>query len=1096
MMLPFRPLVAKATVPLAGMPVQPTSRIVKQRRHHHTDADWEDQKRIIFRLYIAEDRNAEDVIEILARDFAFKASRRQIFKKFKKWKMEKNKKRHREEEGQDPGFGSSGRSVPEDTMSQFAKRHTTSAVAAVASSMPTPPSISYFTSVGDHDTTTLGQCIPQAPWGTPSVLSPTNLLYMHASPAIEHLEFSYNPLDMIDFKTPRLSPNCDVAPWLPQTSHFPRSPQPADPSTAAVVRTPSPTPFIMQLDNLPWFKFQVLFCTFLKEEGIDFCGHITSYDPSLDHPSNCSDIRRGVSIMDGLQLWLSMSEERINLRYLLDVLGEQRGSDLGFIDESEFGPILDVLTTSWTSDSPTLNTEENIRTLYSYFRPFVLERYDGELLEGAARILGPLYDGLLQFLNYTFNLLSNNLLSESDVDKIVQWIDETQGYELFAKLLSTKSSTIEALASNLLPSALRLKNVPFTRIILRAGVNPNSPMGYRNTSPLQYIAKHGDIELVRILLDAGADVNAPPTGSVEQDMHTALQAAAKSGNLELVQILLDVGADVNAPATIKDGCTNHGYTALQAAALTGNIELVQLLLNAGADVNAPPGNFGYTAIQAAAIGENIALFQTLLNVGADINAPPSPNGGSTALQAASKNENIELVQILLSSGADVNASPSRHRGHTALQAAAQAGNIELVRNLLDAGADVNTRGYIALRAAAKTGNIELAQLLLNAGAGVNASPSGGATITTRDGRLLDLDAGTALQVASFSGNIRMVQILLDAGADVNAPPPYLGCTALQAAAEKCNIKLIKILIDAGADINAPPSQFGGRTALQAAAMNGNIDLVQVLLDAGADINTHAARILGYTALQAAAINGNIELVQILLGASADINAPPSECEGYTALQAAAEIGNIDLVQVLVDAGADINAPPSRDKGCTALQMTAKNGNIKLVKILLSAGADINAPPSRSHGSTALQAAVVNGNIELVEILLNAGAEVNAPPSQEWGGKTALQAAAIRGQIRIAQLLLQAGADVNAAPAIQGGRTALEGAAEHGRLDLLQLLIDAGADMNRLQFIRALKFAVINGHAAVCRLLNRSQEGGWISPTEARQMKEPEDQFSI
>jgi hypothetical protein len=72
-MLPFRPLVAKATVPLAGTSAQPNSRIVKQRRHHHTDTDWEDQKQTIFRLYIEEYRSAEDVIEILARDFAFKA---------------------------------------------------------------------------------------------------------------------------------------------------------------------------------------------------------------------------------------------------------------------------------------------------------------------------------------------------------------------------------------------------------------------------------------------------------------------------------------------------------------------------------------------------------------------------------------------------------------------------------------------------------------------------------------------------------------------------------------------------------------------------------------------------------------------------------------------------------------------------------------------------------------------------------------------------------------------------------------------------------------------------------------------------------------
>jgi len=175
--------------------------------------------------------------------------------------------------------------VPEDKIPHFAKRQTISAIAALASSgmfwhdrgvapelmsyleVPTPRSICYFTSVGDHDTTVPGQSTLQAPPGTPSLLSPTNLLHMHASPAIEHLEFSYNPPDMLDLRTPRLSPNGDVAPWLLQTIHSPPRSQPAEPSTAVVVRTPALTPFKVQLDNLPWFKFRVLFCTFLKAQG-------------------------------------------------------------------------------------------------------------------------------------------------------------------------------------------------------------------------------------------------------------------------------------------------------------------------------------------------------------------------------------------------------------------------------------------------------------------------------------------------------------------------------------------------------------------------------------------------------------------------------------------------------------------------------------------------------------------------------------------------------------------------------------------------------------------------------------------------------------
>jgi len=175
---------------------------------------------------------------------------------------------------------------------------------------------------------------------------------------------------------------------------------------------------------------------------VDFCDSFTNYDQSLDYPTNCSDVHRGISIIDGLRLRLSMPEESINLRYLLDLREEPYRIDLGVIDESGFSTIIDVLFASWTSDSPLLNTEENTHTMHSYFRPFILERHDGELLDGAIRILGPLYDGLLQFLNYTINLLSNNLLSENDVDKIIRWIDEIQGYELFVKLLSTKSLTL------------------------------------------------------------------------------------------------------------------------------------------------------------------------------------------------------------------------------------------------------------------------------------------------------------------------------------------------------------------------------------------------------------------------------------------------------------------------------------------------------------------------------------------------------------------------------------------------------------------------------------------------------------------------------
>ena len=53
-----------------------------------------------------------------------------------------------------------------------------------------------------------------------------------------------------------------------------------------------------------------------------------------------------------------------------------------------------------------------------------------------------------------------------------------------------------------------------------------------------HAAKNGHIEVVRLLLDNGADINANFFGS------TALKYSAMNGHVEVVKFLLDKGADV------------------------------------------------------------------------------------------------------------------------------------------------------------------------------------------------------------------------------------------------------------------------------------------------------------------------------------------------------------------------------------------------------------------------------------------------------------------------------------------------------------------------------------------------------------------------
>jgi ankyrin repeat protein len=373
---------------------------------------------------------------------------------------------------------------------------------------------------------------------------------------------------------------------------------------------------------------------------------------------------------------------------ILDLLEEQSGVAQQVRDDLRLGYIINALFTSWASPGPR-SIEQHVYTLHSYLRPFVCEMPDHRLLEDVEKVTGHLPDAFLLFLMYMINQISNNLLYEEHINSIIQWLDYINGYGLLTKLLALQGPTMEAFASNLLPAAIRQKDETLVSTLLDVGVNPNSPMGYGRKLPLVLAVELGNSNITKILLKAGADVNAPPA---DGGGRTALQAAVKEANIELVKILLDAEADVNAPPP-----NLHGSTALQAAAEEANIELVKILLKAGADVYAPPDDFhGRTALQAAAAKGNIDLTEILIEARVDINAPPSPYMGVTALQAAAIGGYIRVAHLLLDAGADVNAAPASEHGRTALEGAAEHGRIDMLQLLINAGADMH--GSVLTRA--------------------------------------------------------------------------------------------------------------------------------------------------------------------------------------------------------------------------------------------------------------------------------------------------------------------------------------------------------------------------------------------------------------
>ncbi|XP_014553175.1 hypothetical protein COCVIDRAFT_75541, partial [Bipolaris victoriae FI3] len=104
--------------------------------------------------------------------------------------------------------------------------------------------------------------------------------------------------------------------------------------------------------------------------------------------------------------------------------------------------------------------------------------------------------------------------------------------------------------------------------------------------PRYYAALLGLSAIARILLDQGADVNAPGG-----KCGNALNAASQEGHKQVIRMLLDKGADIN----VQGG---DYVDALCLASLEGHEQVVKMLLDKGADVNAQGGDYD-NALQAA-----------------------------------------------------------------------------------------------------------------------------------------------------------------------------------------------------------------------------------------------------------------------------------------------------------------------------------------------------------------------------------------------------------------------------------------------------------------------------------------------------------------
>lgn len=203
------------------------------------------------------------------------------------------------------------------------------------------------------------------------------------------------------------------------------------------------------------------------------------------------------------------------------------------------------------------------------------------------------------------------------------------------------------------------------------------PLSPGNTL-LYYPIQQGDLGMLRLLLEAGADANEPGIGG-----QPPLSTAAGTGDTALVRLLLAHGADIGVDP--RDEFAG-GPPLVEA---TDRV-MVEFLLEAGADIDQPEWYHGQTLLWRVVCGrteywsasERLDLARHIIARGAQVDTRESDDG-QTPLICAVRANNAGMVRLLVDNGGNVNA---RWAGATLVELGREAGDSTVVRLLRAAGA--------------------------------------------------------------------------------------------------------------------------------------------------------------------------------------------------------------------------------------------------------------------------------------------------------------------------------------------------------------------------------------------------------------------------
>jgi len=469
-----------------------------------------------------------------------------------------------------------------------------------------------------------------------------------------------------------------------------------------------------------------------------------------------------------------------------------------------------------------------------------------------------------------------------------------------------------------------------------------------------------NLNILNLILDSNCDIN-----YVTERGFSALELASRKGLIEVVKLLIERGADINISET---------YPPFLGACESGNHDCVQLYIDRG--VNIYQVNFNNdTALSLVSESGDDESLKFFISKCMDVNNT-NILGKTPIILACSKINNFNCVDLLIKNGADVNKIDND--GYTALLRASNYGFSEYIELLIKNGALINqTNNYgdtPIILACSKKNNFNFINLLIKNGADVNKVNEHG---------------DTALIKACYHNNPDYIELLIS-NRDLINKPNKLGDTPILIASKYGSLDCMKILLQYGANINVS-NKVGENPLTEVIINNhikcfellidyiphniyesiliflcneGCFQLIDIFINKKCiDINKNIGDFIPLILVSGISNDEKYyKCVKVLINNGADVNI--IDKNKNTALMRASRFGFENIVKLLINKGALVNL--QNNLGNTALILAAKYSNISCVDLLLKNNADINI--KNNLNKTALMLADEVCDVECIELL--------------------------------------------------------------------------------------------------------------------------------